>query len=734
MAWWFVVWAGCGTGGAPQVVSIDLAPASPTVLDPLTATVIATDPDDDPIMLSFRWFVDGDPVPEHTAAQLPAGVAIRGQQVEVEVVPSDASEAGDPARSDAVTVVNHPPSATGASITPDPLTSADVASCTLVGFSDPDGDAPASTVAWTVDGVADATGPDAGPFAQGQTVSCTATPSDGLASGAPVTAPTLTVGNGAPVGADGHVLPVDAVLGRDDLVCARTVDGTDPDGDVVIHGLQWLADGELWRGETTTTDAPGDTIPAFVTPRALTWTCQIVATDTHEATTITDIVATPEVTGTNVLILLADDLGNDKVGAYAEHPSPPPTPNIDALASEGVLFRNFYATHGCSPTRASMITGRHTKRYGIGGIIDPEIDIYALPEAELSLPEMLDHAPVFPYETSLVGKWHLASYVSGAGSSHPAVEGFDWHAGSMENLGQARLLYAPLDYFRWEKNTNGILSESLTYATVDTLRDALDRVEAMAEPWLLWVAFNAPHVPLHAPPYDPRLTLSVDNQSTDVEVVNAMIESLDLAIGDLIGGIDPAVLDRTTIVFVGDNGTSLYGTEPPWDPDRAKSSIYEAGINVPLIVSGPLVTAPGTESTALVSAVDLYSTVAAIAGVDVVEVDQLEGVAVRDSVNFLPYLATPDRPSRRDWVYSDKHLPNGPPPYTHDRRTVFDGRYKLHHHTTPTNDYYEFYDLDGLSIEGPDLLTGPLDAAQQAAYDRLFAQLQTLDADLMYEY
>jgi arylsulfatase A-like enzyme len=122
-------------------------------------------------------------------------------------------------------------------------------------------------------------------------------------------------------------------------------------------------------------------------------------------------LVTPEGRPPNVLIVLLDDVGTDKIGAYAEHPRPAHTPNLDALAAEGVLFRNAWATPQCSPSRAALLTGRYGRRSGVGRTVQAYESSYELPPDELTLPEMLRGAPD-AWDSSEVGKWHLATYAS----------------------------------------------------------------------------------------------------------------------------------------------------------------------------------------------------------------------------------------------------------------------------------------------------------------------------------
>jgi hypothetical protein len=141
-----------------------------------------------------------------------------------------------------------------------------------------------------------------------------------------------------------------------------------------------------------------------------------------------------------------------------------------------------------------------------------------------------------------------------------------------------------------------------------------------------------------------------------VPYYRAMIEAVDTEIGRLLTGIGPS-LDQTSVIFLGDNGTPSNVVLPPLDPEHSKGRLYEGGIRVPMIVSGPRVVTPGV-SAALVNATDLFATVAEIAGVDPQTV--LPAGTALDSVSFAPYLGDPALPSIRQTNFSEVFLPNGP--------------------------------------------------------------------------
>lgn len=418
-----------------------------------------------------------------------------------------------------------------------------------------------------------------------------------------------------------------------------------------------------------------------------------------------------------MLVLLADDIGVDKIGAYGEHPGAPPTPSIDALAARGVLFRNAYAPPLCSPSRAALLTGRYPRRYGLGDRLHMRAERYEVPLSELSLPEALEQSPL-DYDQAAVGKWHLSAFNSPSGGRHPLLFGFRWYAGSFANLNTTNIPGAPRGTFEhWQKNTNGIFSFSDTYATTDTVNDALERIRALRSPWFLWVAFNASHRPFHEPPPGLHTRPSLE---TEIERFDAATEALDTEIGRLLDSMNAETLARTTIIFLSDNGTPKAATAPPLDPSRSKGTLYEGGINIPLIISGPALKEPGAESAALVHVVDVFATLADLAGVDVARLENEHGAPVTiDGISLLPYLEDPALPSQREFVFQDAFTPNGPGPYRSDTRMLRNQRYKLVQ-SVETGD--AFFDLHGRKDDGPDLL-GSLNDEQQTAYESLRAAL-----------
>lgn len=419
----------------------------------------------------------------------------------------------------------------------------------------------------------------------------------------------------------------------------------------------------------------------------------------------------------NVLLVVLDDVGVDRVAAYREHPDPGHTPTLDRLAAEGVLFRNVWANPYCSATRATLMTGRYGFRTGIGRVVTQQLNGVGLSLDEVTLPEVLARGTGGAYRCALIGKWHLGAPAQTL--LHPLLCGFDLHAGTSFNLDSPS---QPGDYFSWVKTVNGVESPVQRYATTEAADDAIAFLGLTREPWFLCVAFNAAHDPRHAPPADLHtFELSGDPDDTPVVHTKAMIEAMDTELGRILAAVPPAVWKRTTVVVLSDNGTAQPATDAPFPAAHAKGSLFEGGVNVPLIVAGARVRVPGSECRALVNSTDIFATVAELAGVDPRPV--LEGVTT-DSVSIVPYLDDPARPSIREIVYAEKFRPNGPGPYVNDASTIRDERYKLIRH----EEGEQFFDLRADPFEQRDLLDGVMSAAQSLRFHRLRARLEDLRA------
>jgi arylsulfatase A-like enzyme len=319
----------------------------------------------------------------------------------------------------------------------------------------------------------------------------------------------------------------------------------------------------------------------------------------------------------NILFIVADDLGYADVGFQGCKDIP--TPNVDALATSGIRFTSGYVSGPyCSPTRAGLMTGRYQTRFGHE--FNPG-DNDGLPLSETTIADRLKAAG---YVTGLVGKWHLGALPQ----FHPQKRGFEEFFGF---LGGAH------DYFR----SAGILRgtepvKDLDYTTDAFGREAVAFIERhKAEPWFLYLAFNAVHTPMQAT--DDRLAKFPGIENKQRRTYDAMTLALDDAVGPVRRKLADAGLEQNTLIlFISDNGgptmpgTTINGSRNT--PLRgSKRTTLEGGIRVPFVVSWPGHLKPGVYDKPMIQ-LDVSATALAIAGVEARPEWNLDGV------NLMPYL------------------------------------------------------------------------------------------------
>jgi len=354
--------------------------------------------------------------------------------------------------------------------------------------------------------------------------------------------------------------------------------------------------------------------PTTPTLRSSRWLCAALL-----ALLLVRAVAQPA----NVLVIIADDFGIDSFPLTASAgASLPPMPNITALKNSGVLFRNARSQPTCSPTRASMLTGRHPFRTGIGAQLT-DASSPQLAASEFTLPEAFAANSSLGYSLAMFGKWHLNS---GAGTNDTprTIGGWPTFKGT--------IIGALPDYSSWTKIANGVSAASTTYATTDLANDVIAFINAQPSntPWFAWAAFNAPHTPLHVPPANLH---TYGTPTTNRGMYEAMCQALDTEVGRVLANVN---LATTNVIFIGDNGTPSNVIQTPYNSSHAKETLYDGGTRVPLIIAGPAVVSPNRESTALVNCVDLYSTILELAGINVAATQP--GANPIDSVSLLPIL------------------------------------------------------------------------------------------------
>src|SRR5262245_59782106 len=327
----------------------------------------------------------------------------------------------------------------------------------------------------------------------------------------------------------------------------------------------------------------------------------------------------------NILIIVADDMGYADLGVQGCKDIP--TPNIDALANAGTRCTSGYVSGPyCSPTRAGLMTGRYQTRFG------HEFKPGAKGSADVGLPvsqtTLADRLKAAGYATGLVGKWHLGDDAK----FHPQKRGFDEFFGF---LGGAHSYFPATgpDVLRGTSPANE--KEYLTDALGREAVAFIDRHKA--NPFFLYLAFNAVHTPMHATPE--RLKKFDGIKDATRRTYAAMLDAMDQAVGKVIEKLRAEDLESDTLIFfISDNGgptmpgTTINGSINT--PLRgSKRTTLEGGIRVPFTVTHKGKIPAGKTYDKPVIQLDIHATALASAGVDVKPECKLDGV------NLGPFLS-----------------------------------------------------------------------------------------------
>jgi arylsulfatase A-like enzyme len=329
----------------------------------------------------------------------------------------------------------------------------------------------------------------------------------------------------------------------------------------------------------------------------------------------------------NIVVILADDLGNADLGYRG---SDIKTPNIDKLANDGVRAEAFYGMPVCTPARAELMTGRYAMRYGLQTLVIFPSHTFGLPTDERTLPQALKEAG---YQTAMVGKWHLGHADR---KFWPQNRGFDHFYGN---------LVGEVDYFTKERGglidwqRDGKFGKEDGYFTTLIGNEAVNIIENhnTSKPLFLYVASLAPHAPYQAPK---QAIDAYKNAAGDEHrhIYAAMITELDTQVGRIVAALKQKnMFDNTLIIFSSDNGgatSALFATGARAPDERAESggveigaktpasngdlrggkgSLHEGGVRVPTIFSWPAKLKPKVVNEPL-SMVDVMPTVLARAG------------------------------------------------------------------------------------------------------------------------
>jgi arylsulfatase A-like enzyme len=424
----------------------------------------------------------------------------------------------------------------------------------------------------------------------------------------------------------------------------------------------------------------------------------------------------------NVVFILVDDLGardlTNEGSTFYE------TPNIDRIAKEGMKFTRGYATcQVCSPSRASILTGKYPTNHGITQYIGGPSgkahrakgrhDSHLPPEyernlraSEITLAEAMRDAG---YKTFFAGKWHL-----GSKGSWPTDHGFEINKGGFDAGGPRGGFFSPY------KNPNledGKPGESLTIRLGQETADFIDSQKGSKQPFLAYLSYYTVHAPIQTTEalykkyrnkakkmgldnaeerylFDRRLNV---RQVQDNPIYAGMMEQLDQSIGLVLAKLDElGIADSTIVCFTSDNGGVSSGDAYATSnlPLRGgKGRQWEGGIREPYYIKAPGVTQAGATTDVLASGIDWYPTLLDLCGIEIPKKQLIDGISLVSTLGQKP---TPARPLF--WHYPHYGNQGGEP-----CSIIMQGDWKLIHYLETGHD--ELYNLGKDIGEQNDLFT-----------------------------
>ncbi len=334
----------------------------------------------------------------------------------------------------------------------------------------------------------------------------------------------------------------------------------------------------------------------------------------------------------NILVIVSDDHGYADVGFQGCKDIP--TPNLDRLAKEGLHCTSGYVSHPfCSPTRAGLMTGRYQHRFGhqLNPFYNPDDHKEGLPLSEKLLPEYLGKAG---YKTGWVGKWHLGAAPEFRPENRGFAETFGFIGGGHKFINWKVNIKSEYTV-PVERNGNAVeITEHLTTALGREAAAFIDRHQS--DPWFLYLAFNAPHLP-HEPTAE-RLAQFASITNLLRRKYAAQVSLMDDAIGLALDTLRTTGQDQNTLVFFfSDNGGPVKDGKGNGSSNAplhgGKGDVYEGGMRVPFVIKWPAKLPAGVKYDLPVSSLDVFATSLAVAGIEMPTDKKY------DSVNLIPHLS-----------------------------------------------------------------------------------------------
>lgn len=472
----------------------------------------------------------------------------------------------------------------------------------------------------------------------------------------------------------------------------------------------------------------------------------------------------------NIIVIYADDLGWNQLSCYGN--TKIKTPNIDALAAQGVRFTQAYATAPiCSPSRMGLLTGRYQQRFGAEFLV-PELHppvlnaalkekineeraarktmfeaydtaaynklVKGIPLTEKLLPQFMKEQG---YATGAIGKWHAGEQEG----LQPWKRGFDYYYGTLTwgtiyaSVKDPNILTKSYYYHTMNSEDtarhgsinivrNGVVVNEKEYITDRFAEEAVNFIDKnKSKPFFLYLPFTAVHDPFQAKKSD--FDAITTGKDTTERIYLAILKSLDDAVGKVMAKLKEDGLDKNTLIFFGsDNGGASYSGQMTNAPLRGgKQSDFEGGIRVPLIIKYPGVIKEGLVYNKPVSNLDIFAT-----AINAVKAKLPTG-KVYDGKNIVPF------------VNGDNN--NAPHPVLFWRsgysKAIRKGDWKLYTneraHTTllynMADDYQELHDLSNSNQQKVKELLGDLKAWESQLHSPLWPfTVSELPADIKSDY
>ncbi|XP_065311013.1 arylsulfatase B-like isoform X1 [Dermacentor albipictus] len=331
----------------------------------------------------------------------------------------------------------------------------------------------------------------------------------------------------------------------------------------------------------------------------------------------------------DIVVFIADDLGWDDVSFHGS--SQIPTPNLDALAADGIILNNFYAQPSCSPSRAAFMTGRYPIRTGMQHYPIDLGEPWGLSMDERILPEYLRE---LGYETRLVGKWHLGCYKK---SMTPTYRGFDsfygFHYGEEDYYSHNATFenHTGLDFWL---NTEPRWSDSGIYSTTLYTERAQYLIRNRKKPLFLVVSYQAAHGTagpelLQAPPENIEKFPYIQDKKR--KIFAGVVDAMDHSVGQIFKTMgETGMLENVVMLFTSDNGGTPFGYHSSrsfnWPLRGAKFSLWEGSTRVAAFVWSPLLERTRRVSSQLMHLTDWFATFYKIAGGDESSLELVDGL------------------------------------------------------------------------------------------------------------